>query len=1169
MQSTACGGQQMVGFMIFLEYRRFAMKANSADATKLVNADFAAKRNGLIELCRFIFSLCVVSHHAQFLVDPGYIPVIGGYISVEFFFILTGYFLFASVQKAGAEDADSQNSAIHAVMKRVKKFYPYFFVTWFVSFTISHILNNTTQIKTFLWDLMRGIPQLLLLSMAGLAGSSEGLWDYVGTGWYVSAMVLSILIIYPMMRKGKTFFSAGIAPAIALLGYGFIVFKYNFLGVVNQRSSFIYDGLVRAVAGMCLGSFCYYIVQWLPKREFTKFGKAAASFIQIGTITAVLYFMDRYTGYNDVIQVFLFSILIIVSFAGESYINQVCNLNVCYSLGKFSTVIYLTQCLAYTFPDLLPYPAQWRWRYVVYFGYVLLFSLANFALVSRLKRLAGRIDLKRLLWEECGNSDDLLFLNRLSTIKKRVRRYSKGVAMKMKVSDEALAERQMKKRNHYFDAVKAVLILLVVCAHAIEIGLRGTDGGQAVYFFLELFLMPVFLFVQGYFSKSTAASDQKILGNILLYFALFCVAKAFYYGGFYMIDGCLPSWTGETFWHEGSAPWYMLSSVFFTGSLWLARKVKGKPMLIFCSVVGIAAGCFPQIGTWLSLSRTFVFMPFYLAGYYFPKLWAEKLTSWKKRMGRKLTGGAIAGLSVIIYVIRLMLARAPMLNNVGISLLWGHTGYAAMGLSMPQGCFWRIVCYLISTCLGGVFLLAVPVESRYAKLNRIAGQVGSNTLPVYLLHYPVLLLLWRKVFPPYMPILLLILVCVVLTLVLSSPVLSKPISWLRTRSLEMGNLTVGCLKNLGQDALNDDKGECYTTKHLTEAEEKMENISLLICTSLCLTSVFFLFGSLQLYLGNISELWFSIIDLFIPSILVCLFACILLVSIGILIIKKKKLFHVYISLLWGLSIALYIQGNFMRNDYGQLNGLEIDWSSYSSKAAANMLFWIVCLIIPFFIQRVWKKSGKTAMKYLVCGIILVQLITVVTLCVTSDLSKTAGHEYNLTNEGLYDISSDENVIVFVLDTFDQDYFNEVYAEDKAYVDFFDGFTYFSNMAGTYTFTAGAISYMLTGQYFENLQPYSEYVTDAWEKNADYYQTLQSNGFDVGIYTTTEMSVSNEAKFKWFSNITNDGFRVSSHMGMESAMIRFCAMNFFPDAAKKYVWVYDFDNLFDRFKLSKN
>lgn len=337
------------------------------------------KRNGFIELCRFIFALCVVSHHALFLADPGYIPVVGGYISVEFFYILTGYFLFQSSQRAG----DSRSGAIETAVARLKKVYPYFLVSWLASFLISHILNKS-PLWTLLFDLLRGIPQLLLLSMAGLAGSSEGLWDYVGTGWYLSALLLTILAVYPLMRSWKTTFSSAIAPLVAILGYGYIMYEYNFLGVVNERLPMCYLGCIRSLAGICTGAFCYHIAQSIPKYTLSALGGVAVSLVQIGLLLVILYGMEYAGGFQDFIQVILFCALIIVSLSFKSYLNQLCSCNLSYFLGNFSMVVFVTQSLTYMYP-ILPYPQSWMWRYVAHFGYVLLFSLANYLLVFALK----------------------------------------------------------------------------------------------------------------------------------------------------------------------------------------------------------------------------------------------------------------------------------------------------------------------------------------------------------------------------------------------------------------------------------------------------------------------------------------------------------------------------------------------------------------------------------------------------------------------------------------------------------------------------------------------------------------------------------------------------------------------------------------------------------------
>lgn len=343
------------------------------------------KRNGLIELYRFVFSLCIVSHHALFLNEPGHIPVIGGYIAVEFFFILTGFLLTKSILSPLLPK--EEDSAIYQIIKKCKPFYLYFSVTWILSFVLSHVVNHDFQVQTIIWDFIRAIPQLLLLSMAGLGGSSDGLWDYNGTGWYISVLILAILILYPMIKHFKTQFSSSFAPVIAILIYGYIIQNYNFLGVVNQWSGFCYLGLFRGIAGMSLGSFCYYIVQIVAKKKVDKSHKLMWSFLQLSLLFLILCLMEKYiTGFIDVVQVILFSILIVITFANESFLSELCDSKWCRSLGKFSMIIFTSQCLVYNYSNLWWYPEKWCWRYGIYIVYVLIVSLFNYLIVENIQR---------------------------------------------------------------------------------------------------------------------------------------------------------------------------------------------------------------------------------------------------------------------------------------------------------------------------------------------------------------------------------------------------------------------------------------------------------------------------------------------------------------------------------------------------------------------------------------------------------------------------------------------------------------------------------------------------------------------------------------------------------------------------------------------------------------
>ena len=357
-------------------------------------------RNGWIEFCRFVLAMCVVCHHSQLMPgDHGYIPFVSGYLGVEFFYILTGYFLSASVSTDVRRPEEC--SGFSEVIKRLKKIYPYFLVAWLMSFVICHVVHGHNDSGNLLVDIVFASPQLLFLSMFDLAGGNIGVWDYLGTSWYLSALLFGILAVYPFMKKHKTLFSSTIAPITALIIYGAIFFSHRSFGVVNERVAFFSLGNLRAVAGLSLGSFCQYIVQRLPECELSKNGKLLFSIGQLLVFAAILLLLNETHSMYSVILLMLFCALIIFSFAGNTYLNAFFSHSLFSILGRFSMIIFITQSIAYMYP-WLPYPAEWNWRFLAMLGYVIMLSIANAGIVGFLRLMFRTFKPARLWQKEDG-----------------------------------------------------------------------------------------------------------------------------------------------------------------------------------------------------------------------------------------------------------------------------------------------------------------------------------------------------------------------------------------------------------------------------------------------------------------------------------------------------------------------------------------------------------------------------------------------------------------------------------------------------------------------------------------------------------------------------------------------------------------------------------------------
>ena len=313
----------------------------------------SGRRNGFIELCRFLFALCIISHHCIFFQNHGHIPVIRGYIATDFFFILTGFFLTDSACKAGKE----YDSTIGCIMRMLKKVFPYFLGAWMISFILAHASSGKTDIITVGADFVKGIPQLFLLSMAGLSGGTIGLYDYVATGWYLSALAIAVWTVYPLLRifcrpsaeNRKNIFVGGIAPFITLLCYGYIGFNYNSMGVVNERISFTYLGCLRAIAGICLGITSNGVARKLRQNELTKAGDYVISAAQMLLLLLSVALMGSLQNFYDIIQLILFAALVTISFGFDTGLNKVCSQELFFRFGKFSMLLFISQGIVYTY----------------------------------------------------------------------------------------------------------------------------------------------------------------------------------------------------------------------------------------------------------------------------------------------------------------------------------------------------------------------------------------------------------------------------------------------------------------------------------------------------------------------------------------------------------------------------------------------------------------------------------------------------------------------------------------------------------------------------------------------------------------------------------------------------------------------------------------------------
>lgn len=270
----------------------------------------------------------------------------------------------------------------------------------------------------------------------------------------------------------------------------------------------------------------------------------------------------------------------------------------------------------------------------------------------------------------------------------------------------------MTGRDTRIDNAKGVLITLVVLGHLVWPVPSGDRGADALYIAIYFFHMPMFALISGYLSRAVGGWEPVIKGAKLL-----LAPYVLFFGIHWVLQTAVgvapyPVYEG----HYGL--WFLLS--LFCWRVLLPHVVRLPHVLLVTIGVAVGVGFIPFVGLELSLSRTIVLLPFFLAGH----LMRERGTS-----PVAVLSGPIAGV-----VIALALLAAFFLARWNIQpMLYGNNSYAGLGPAIPVGLVGRVVMYGVAFGSGLAALALVP------RARSMLTRIGNHSLHVYLLHSALLI----------------------------------------------------------------------------------------------------------------------------------------------------------------------------------------------------------------------------------------------------------------------------------------------------------------------------------------------------------------------------------------------------------------------------------------------
>jgi len=334
------------------------------------------------------------------------------------------------------------------------------------------------------------------------------------------------------------------------------------------------------------------------------------------------------------------------------------------------------------------------------------------------------------------------------------------------------------------------------------------------------------------------------------------------------------------------------------------------------------------------------------------------------------------------------------------------------------------------------------------------------------------------------------------------------------------------------------------------------------------------FGPFDIYYGNINEFLFSLGD-FLPLCLIAAFIFAALIC-AVLLLLDGIVFDIVSAAIAGISLMFYIQRSYLNEGVASLAGdvgaaAEIGIGTYILNTAIWILVIGGAVCATVFLRKKFSETVNTVLVIAMVALIGMQLVSFTVVSLTSDvytsvldrIEKNEDGEDNiqkepmaLTYENMGELSQGKNIVFFLVDRFDADYYEVMEKKDPEFFDKLDGFTHFNDYTALYARTYPAVASILTGRdhdYFTN-ESKADKLVKIFGDGGGMMGVLKENGYNINLYTERNYAYVDAAVMADYADNTSgvDEYEIDSVFDLGKDMLRLSLSQYLPLVAKNSV-----------------
>lgn len=333
------------------------------------------KRIYSLDVLKLVFAFVIAFFHFGTTIAPG--PT----ITVQIFFIISGFFLGKKFYSRSCGDPEKRYDQWNYTLDHVRSIYPHYLFSLAVIFlymlprSVLEFLRSPSfdQLSAIAVDFYNQIPDLLLLQSAYRFHES-----YNYPLWQLSALVIAGYFVYGLLCHNEKLsreliFPAAILMILSLLNTG-----------VDLWANYgpFYVPLLRAFSPLCIGVLAYYFTT-TPYYARLKARKVPFNLAVLLSLVSIFLFGDRG-------NIFLITTVILIwgCYDEHSWINALLNRKIFRHCGDLSYAVYLNHALVARFLQARVFPRLslpvWQ-QNLAYFVLLTVYSVFTLFLVNKWK----------------------------------------------------------------------------------------------------------------------------------------------------------------------------------------------------------------------------------------------------------------------------------------------------------------------------------------------------------------------------------------------------------------------------------------------------------------------------------------------------------------------------------------------------------------------------------------------------------------------------------------------------------------------------------------------------------------------------------------------------------------------------------------------------------------